>query len=123
LEVDYYEKKLNILKATTRMQELTILIMKINILQRSIIDQRQILIKLVEGSSYIVTFSSIYKLFQFLELYNFMQNSYNLAANIPVLARVGSSDSIKTPPKEPITVDNTPKNLRVLVLTFNMNRK
>jgi hypothetical protein len=73
-------------------------------------------------SVYLFTFSSVYKVLQFLEVYNFLT-----VPSPPILAQAPKTSDKDLPSpvelKKAPSVDFGGRKLRVLVLTFNMNRK
>ena len=70
-----------------------------------------------------ITFSSIYKLFQFLELYNYVcyvQTQFN---QMLTLTRNPSIETNVQSPEVHIKTNNKSQRLRIYLMTFNMNRK
>ena len=88
-----------ILKSSNRKVETTIMFQQIIYIQRSLLDHRQVMMKVMTMENILLfTFSSVYKVLQFLELYT-CYSSLVLDPCVPA------------------------RNLRILVLTYNMNRK
>ena len=132
LKLNLAARVIYVLTSTSKKKDLAFKFSDVASIERSLQDHRQIMLKSVSVTNiYLFTFSSVYKVIQFLELYNHFTVQLPLMA-LPLLTRGPSAPA--TPSINLIREDSSEeskslqalpegKRLRVLVMTFNMNRK
>lgn len=112
--------------SSKKIQEYVFKFSNLESLERSLVDHRQIMIKSSKFQGiFLFTFSSVYKVLQFLEIYNWLTSpSSALTLMTPSLNRVDSTSKEESKFYETsLVIPGTGTCLRVLVMTFNMNRK
>lgn len=86
-QINIKDRVLNLLKPSTRQVDAYLKFKKIDRIERDLRDHRMIWIKIYNIPNCIyLTFSSVYKLLQFLEIYNFLTSPEYAIAQQPHLA-------------------------------------